>query len=901
MRAARLVGCWRPGAAALRFAHGDLLCYAAPIDEDCENLPAWPLRHEGSALCSAPLSDLERAVIPDGDVWIVSGAEVVTLCKRDSEPIDPSTWLLVDHLSLHDTYDCSLALPVPVVLDFDSRPLREVLGNAVPSSSREQAEFLAAMERAQQKYAKRAPHARRAPWGRARRFIFVFTVMISIAAIISLGVEQGSEVLWALAFIGSIAWFIAGLLRREGALSARHLAAPRRLEVPRGALPLRSGLVHPQRWRTWLARIAMMSQLARLVGLAQARHLRRLLGFFNDGNLDEALRHAIPVDGTHGSLGQAFGTPGRRADLELTRVHRPTTAIGLDNELQNHLRTLYRQAFAKLDREKRFDEAVFVLAELLNAKREALDYLEKHQRFAQAAELALGWDMPPDVIVRLHCLAGDWRRAIVVARRDNAFATAVMQLEKGWPDVARRLREAWGITLIQQGDWLRAVDVVWPDKSLRAKATQWLLTAESVGGRLAARALVQRAVLLPDTLERYAKELQELQRNRLLWRDRLAMAEALASVGRSPMTERLAALIAPAVLADLARGHRRLDLRKLQRFVHFTGDVLLQADMPNLDWPCATAEPAAKRKDVLCLDAPEAGIHRVLDAVPLDDQCYLLALGESGACVVDATGRIWTRFAKPAQRVVLAQSRQVALLLARRESFWRVGRIDLAQKISLDVGVLAFDFWGTQFDGLNWTIAQGRHLRVIDIQDSLHQVVWQVADLPGVIRALTTSPDLEQILLEVPEKTLERWTYRLPGRNLLPIDDVSHIDGQLYLLNPSGGIVAITVGQSADQQLCLRWQVPGKSLEFPLGTALRENLRFYVAGEWLVVVARDESGYLVRWVLLATGAEHVRARWAGDAQPSVRPCGEEWLLYDARGRVLSFNAKSSDWHSFGIR
>jgi hypothetical protein len=901
-RAARLIACWRPGASALRFAQGDLLCYAVPIDENCDNLPGWSLRQEGSALCSAPLSDAERARLREGDVWIVLGAEVLTLYKRDAEPLDPSGWLAIDQLSLHDTYDCSAALPAPVVLDLESRPLREVLGNAVPPASHEQADFLAAMQRARKENPNRVPRARRVSANGSSRFIVGVAIAIAVIAVIAFFASNAPSYSfpWLILIFVLFRLALSGLMNREGGASATPAARPS-VTPPPAELPARSKLAHPQRWRRWLAQIAMTSQLARLVGLAQARHLRRVFGLFDEGNLAEALRHAIPLDGGRGSLGQAFGTPNRRSNLDLTRAHGPSTTIDLGDELQNHLRTLYRQAFGKLDREQRFDEAVFVLAELLNAKREALDYLEKHERFAQAAELALGWDMPPDVIVRLHCLAGDWRRAVAVARRDNAFSTTVLQMEKRWPDAARRLREEWGNTLTQQGDWLGAVDAVWPVESLRAKATQWLLTAESAGGRLAARALVQRAMLLPDTLDRYAKELLELQRDGSLWRDRLAMADALMSIGRSPATQRLAALIAPAVLADHAQGHRRFEKRVLRQFVESAGDVLLQVDLPHHDWPGAQPEPASKRAEVLCLEAPEAGAHSILDAVPLDDQCYLLALGESGACVIDATGRMRARFATPAQRVVLAHGRQVALLLARRESLWRVSRLDLAQKTLVDLGVLAFDFWGTQFDGLNWAIVQGRHLRVLDTQDSLRQVVWQVTDLPGNVCALTASATLEQIVLEVDRGALQLWSYRLPQRQLTARDDLPHVDGQLQLLNPMGGVVGITSEQSADNQLCLRWRMSGKSLEFRLQTTQPEDLRLWLAGEWLVVSTHEESGYLVRWLLLATGAECARAEWPADAAPNVRAYYDEWLLFDARGRLLNFNVSSSQQQSFGLR
>jgi len=200
--------------------------------------------------------------------------------------------------------------------------------------------------------------------------------------------------------------------------------------------------------------------------------------------------------------------------------------------------------------------------------------------------------------------------------------------------------------------------------------------------------------------------------------------------------------------------------------------------------------------NALCVAPPQAGTHSVLDAVPLDDQRYLLALGESGACVVDVRGRILARFATPAQRLVLAHSKQVALLLAKRKDVWRVGRLDLVQHTTTDLGVLAFDFWGTQFDGLHWTIAEGRRIRVLDTQESLRRVVWQVPDLPGQVQALTASRALEQIIVAGGEGPAELWTYRLPQRQLAARTDLVPPVDMVRLLNPQGGILDIQVEET---------------------------------------------------------------------------------------------------------
>ena len=911
-RARHLIACWQPGATAHRFPQGDLLRFASPLEMNCEQLTGWPLRQEGRALCSAPCSDRERAALPAADLCLVLGADVLPLRLRDAVPLDPAAWLAVRHLVLHETYDCKTTLDAPVLLEPLPRELRAVLGDAVAPASEEQRAFLEALQQASKQRGKAAPDAAPAvapeTWALRRPLIFL-ACCIGILALAGSGLSGNVRGALIGALLAVLVLLILWLQRRatswlitslsDDAAGGSVAATPQ----ARGtSLPGRQVPRPLQRWRQWLARFAVASQVARLLGRAQARYLRHLLDMFDAGNLGEALRHAIPLGGSgaHGSLGQAFGTPRPRNSLELSRSLRPAASISLAQGLEEHLRRLYRKAFEKLDREQRIDEAVFVLAELLNARQEALDYLEKHQRFAQAAELALAWDHPPDVIVRLHCLAGNWRRAIAVARRDGAFANAVLQLEKRWPDAARRLREEWGMALTQQGDWLGAVEAVWPVAALRERAAQWLLTAEAGGSRLAARALVQRALLLPDTLDRHADYFLELQRDRTLWRERAALAEALLSLRRGPGSQQLAAIVLPGLLADHAAGQRRFERDRLLQLLQLSNDVLLQADLPSNDWPAAQVVPLARRSVMRCIDAPAAGVHVIVDAVPLHDQRYLIALGEAGARIVDATGKTRAHFAVPAQRLVLASSRQVALLLARRESLWRVSRLDLVQQTIVDLGLAEFDRFCTEFDGINWTIARQNRLLVLDTQSSLREVVWQVSDLPGPVGALISSSTFEQMVITT-DAAPQLWLYRLPERRLLSREPLPPWPQGVRLLNANpASLLCVTVEQ-ADEEICLRWQVRNAQVETRFTSTAPKDLNLRAAGDWLVLVVPTATGYTVRWLLLTTGVEHARVEWPADCIPQLRTRDHELVVFDAAGRLLALDVDTGLHQSLAVR
>ncbi len=898
-RAGGLVTAWRPGSSAWRFAQGDLLRYPAAAVVPCEALSGWPLRRDGEALCSAFLTGAERSRLPVADLWLVLGGEVLALHLADAAPLDPAEWLDLRGLALHDTYDCREALPPAVVLAPPARSVREVLGDAVPPASAEQAAFL---RRLAQRQSGHRP-ARGLPdlASRARRpgALALLVLMLGLAFGLAVDGWQGLMQLLAcvgLGLRGHAAW---RLLRQPPAGAAGAQAVPARPAVP----ARRAGGVRPQRWRQWLVRLAVTSRLSVWLGQQQAAYLRRMLRMFDEGRLDDALRHAIPLGGEAGSLGQAFGVPGPRADLGLRRQPGATTTMHLGDDLESHLRRLYRQAFERLAREGRVDEAVFVLAELLQARREALDYLEAHQRHAQAAELALAWDQPADLIVRLHCLAGDWRRAVAVARRDRAFANAVLQLEKKWPDAARRLRGEWGEALAQQGDWLAAVNAVWPVEALRAKALEWLQAAESAEGELGARALVQRALLLPDTLDRHAARLQALRDERGLHRERGALAEALlaaASHGEAPRA--LAAALTGAVLADQAQGQGRLAKKALQSLVTLGGDALLQADLPSADWPAPPRQPLSLRDEVLVGEAPEPGAQALLDAVPLGDRRHLVALGEAGVLIVDAAGRTLTRFNVPAQRLVIAHSRQQALALAHRDGLWRVSRLDLVRRHVSDLGVCELDHFAEEFDGLGWTVARGSRLQVLDTGRGLHEVLWQVPDLPGPVRALSTSADVEQVVVGG-----ELWTYHLPQRRLAARDawPKTAEPQPRRLLNAQRGLVSLYVHTADPAALQVSWHVAGSAGRIALPRADAQQVLAHTAGDWLVLVwreaATDASGAPCRtacWIRLSAGAPQATpratVRWPADGALSLRACGSAWLLFDDRGRLLQLDTASSE-------
>lgn len=231
-------------------------------------------------------------------------------------------------------------------------------------------------------------------------------------------------------------------------------AAPRSLPPPAPAVPQ-----GPSAWgklSDWMLRNTLLGEWMRQ---RKAEYVRRLFEMFEEGDLHEALRHAIPLSKDMGEgAREALGLPGPREQLTLqTQSSGATGSVFAGGpDLYSALQQRYRDAFRRFEREGRLDEAAFVLAELLGAVEEAVSFLERHGRFKLAAELAEGRKLAHGIVVRQWFLAGDVARAVAIARRSGAFEDAVARLERSNPPEARALRLLWAETLAEAGDYARA-------------------------------------------------------------------------------------------------------------------------------------------------------------------------------------------------------------------------------------------------------------------------------------------------------------------------------------------------------------------------------------------------------------------------------------------------------------
>lgn len=853
----RVLAHWEHGARLFEVEGGYLLEWPHARWHDVAALDGLALCEVGHVLSSAPLSAGELAQLDAGAWWLVRGAQA-----RAASPqarVDPSAWLDLRAIALREP----LSPPRrgaggAVDLAAPPKALGEILGAAMPASSPRRDAFL--------RTAQQRPMSRGAAG-----------LLGAVAAAAALGTGGA----------GLLVGLLAALFTRGGGGAAR------------GGGTGTGTSARGEPWTNPLARLAarlaMFTRVSRLLGWRQANYLRAMLAMFEKGDLDEALRHAISLDGDKAADPRpALGTPSARASLAISGPRAGTPTIGMDPALTQHLRATYRRTFEQLDRAGRIDEAVFVLAELLRCGAEAVTYLEAKGRHRQAAELADTLDLAPDLRVRLWLLAGDHARAIGLARLHNSFAEAVRHFEKTHSPQAALLRVEWAQHLAARGDLVEAVDAIWPVPAHHDLARGWLAEAQRAGGTLGMRALARTLALLPDVLAAsqgaIGKVLGDTGADGARLRAGLA-TELLALPAQSTATRRVAALLARHVIAERQLGRNQLDRHVLARLVDLGEAAVLRADLPSSKAPAPPMPvPLSRHSAVLALTLAERGLLAIHDAVRLADGHYLLALGEGGAVRVNARGRQVAQFPIPAYHLVLADGGQRALALAQRDASYRISRIDLTAGKVADWLSLPLRFWSERYDGVTWNAVLDQRLVAIDTTATRLAVTWQVTDLPGAIIGYNDAGPCQAMLLAQPGASVEQWSYAQPGRQLRQRDGWEYQDDDWSGLraNPTGGTpwqVTVAPDEAATRVAMVRLDRAGSaSIACDAGRVLDVQIRH---NWWLVTASTDADTTCTMATADGTIRASVTLVQADDAR--MRLQDDHCLVFDRAGRLVDID------------
>ncbi|WP_229422148.1 bpX6 domain-containing protein [Massilia aquatica] len=634
-------------------------------------------------------------------------------------------------------------------------------------------------------------------------------------------------------------------------------------------------------------------------------YLDMVIALFAGGDLAMALSHAVPV-GAVDSGGAAQMLPLRR---QMSADGTPAWATPLTSAYAALLRSVYRSAFEQLDGAGRVDEAVYVLAGLLQCPREAVAYLEQKQRYGQAARLAEQAKLEAPLAVRLWLLAGELEHAVRLARLHNVFDAAVQLLETNGSVLAAPLRRHWAAYLAERGDLVEAAAVLRSLPDQRAQTLAWLAQAERHGGTLGMRALAFKLALDPATLHESAADITALLaaggEDGAGLRASLALAllgKGMPAVATSTASWRVAGELLRKVLPERLEGANRLDAEALAALAGLAGGTALHADLPRYRIaPEPHVPPLTERDASLALRLDQRGLLPIHDARCLADGQYLLALGQGGVLRVDRDGRQLAHYPVPAEHLVLSYNGTRALALARRGSQYRISRLDLVTGDAADWLGIDLQHWSGSYDGVSWNVAFERRLAVLDTCAPQQRIVWEVAGLPGEIVGYRDRGDALAVVLRVADG-IEQWTYHQPGRQLRQRDwwKSRSLARATHLLPgpPYSSPWPVFVDEQAGTVTLMLREHP---LRMPVALAPQAAREVRIDGKAIVFVGSEGDAMCCNVVSLSENAMHVRIALPDALAPGFSLHDARLLVFDRAGRLVDLDCDSGKLRSLCLR
>lgn len=911
---ARILGLWQPGASLACWRGTYILRLPSPRSVRVEMAPGVPLVLQHDCLSATPLTEDEAAALSQGLI-MVHGTYAYGLRAHDLETQDPATWI-----------DVSGFIEVPVQsLGAPPAPARPPRAPGSPHLR----DHVAALPklRVEAKALQEALHGRAAGawpnsekqgfWDRIRGFFAGIQAGSAPdkAGPSAGGAEPASPRPGFADRAGSL-WHVLGSAWRS--LFGGKPGADEGLTTP-GEATGPSAL--SKWWRNWLTKVALRTRIARLLGRRQAKYLQELLDMFDEGDLDAALRHAIPLgDDNDGSSDGtvSLGVPSPRDALSMSMgpLRSDGGSLFVGDSVMDVLRQRYRRAFERLVQKDRIEEAAFVLADLLQETDEAVSFLESHSRFQLAAELAESRMLAPAKVVRQWVLAGDLERAIDTAKLHDAFAPAIALLENKHAEHAERLRLLWADALAERGHFERAVDAIWKVESARRLAEKWIIMGIRLGGPSAARLLVRAVKLLPERFDEWLGVAEDW------WADpapeeawtRSALAEAIVASKPSAQVALLAKGTLRAQCNDVQLGHIRT-IKGTRQLVKLTDDGVLKADWPGVP----KAVPpflATERRVTLNVPPGDVGALPIFDAVSLARGRFLLALGEAGMRVVSSTGQTLAHFDEPAHDLVISDQGHRALGLARRGRFSRITRVDLVRRRATPWCDYEATVYAKTFDGWSWFVADKGALTALDIGADQPKQLWRNKDcIPKSVSRSLTSLWAHQN----PGPDGELWQFDLPGSELrsrttvgLPVSQggvfwgAPNSNGQLPFLTHrlrirddelaaghefAMDLLGRPLNPDADEASLrlLGTLGPGNNYRHTSGLpADAQTLGLAQIGVHSLILSREPESVL-RLVNALTGALRLSLSMAGSTQLGTRVQGERVLAFDEQGRLMAID------------
>lgn len=725
----RVISGWQNGAKVFRYGENLIVLFPKSFRVDCRRAVGLPLVRYGEILSSFPLKKSDLEFFENADETIVLSIEgrIERLSIRDLETEKVEDWFDVSAFRIVETETLGEVKTKPVVVEkIESIDLREELKD-VPKADAEMAEILNILKQKKDEIerAKSNQYYRNA--------------------------NSSSSV------SGGFGGFFDALKNLFSTSQESGFQNFENQPKPPGML------------RKAFTKALFQMKIAQLVGRKQANYLAKMMEMFENGDLDEALKHAIPLEDMQALKEMSEQLPflgflRPRDDLQIDygRQTASSSSVFLEDNWFEHLRKLYRQTFDRLVAQGRFEEAAFVLAELLKSHHEAVEFLEKHGKYRLAAQLAESRDLAKEIIVRQWFLAGETRKAIQLAVLHNCFSYVVTKLEQQNHPQAETLREIWAENLAASGNYKAAVDTIWKLENKREIAAEWIDKTIDFGGAAAAEMLAKKITLFPESFDDVKTKMLEMlaDSDDEFVENRAAFAREALNLKPNEELRTLTKPLTRKILADSSEGFRRFTTQDFRQLVEMTGDYTLRTDLPKL------SENFSKKESetlVLEIEENDRGANYIYDACLLPDGKIAVAFGEAGVKIISKNGKTIAHFDHPTQQFILSDSGTKVIGLAFRNNIYRLTKFDFVQRKAVYWCDALFGAFAPTFDGNLWFIGQTDELFAVDTNAKNFEAVWRVSEIGGNVVQVSRAKNRLMLLVHFAGKGFERWWYELPS------------------------------------------------------------------------------------------------------------------------------------------
>lgn len=727
---------WQSGLRIFQTQKGIVVFFPQPIRIESHRARGIPLVKQNECFVGFPtdVATLIAINATPGQVIVFDHGMILQMVP--DRPVDPSLWLDVSQFEMLES--SPLGLVQAVVPELKPATVERSLFSGVPDMSADAKLILDQFKSGNATSGLREADVPRAAdvAGAGRR---------EAAAAIRSTIER---------FLGIMLSSVLSTrarLANGGAMETRSKAGNGRGSAP-AAGKNNGAPVEQRQSKLALQAEALLTTMLSMIGVLpflrakQAAYLNKMMDSLTRGNWDEALRYAIPLASDSSpdeSPADSLRVPAPRTSLDIKLSPRTSqNSLGLDSEFVEHLRFLYRRAFEQLDQAGKVDEAAFVLAELLQASEEAVSYLERHGKFALAAQVAEARNLRPELVVRLLLLARKTEKAVAVARLRNCFSEAVTMLDVDNWQLALLLRAHWANSLAAAGNYAAAIEVVWDIPDYEALCHAWLKlafqTTDGAGttGRLLARYLYKFP--FDETYEILKPHVEALLSDRSSERSssRSDFLTTLIACAKSPYRPLAANQIllscarqaTRGVLRDLAAGYISVSKNQLKEITATTQDRMLWADLSGARMP-ALKTKLSEHPTPLRYEITGYGTKVLTDCAFLPNGKSLVACGEAGVLLLNAAGNITHRFKSPAFDLVISSSGNLALAVARRGDAAQIARLDLIRKTERDLGHTLISSFAREYDGSKWVVHGPDGLLIVDATADSCKVLWRLSDI----------------------------------------------------------------------------------------------------------------------------------------------------------------------------